>query len=104
MYNSLREKRAVTLESLDTFVDGASMKKTGPIPFVVLDLKIGNLEGAECEDRTGAGRPGGDSDDRDVRFPGDSGLASWSAFDSGFRNRKRRDQGQERGLCPQRVE
>ena len=38
MYNSLKEGKPITLDNLDTFVDGASMKKTGPIPFVHLIL------------------------------------------------------------------
>ena len=36
MYNSLRDGRPVLLDSLETFVDGASMKQTGRIPFVLL--------------------------------------------------------------------
>ena len=38
MYNSLKVGHPVVLDSLDTFVDGASMKKTGKIPFVNLNL------------------------------------------------------------------
>ena len=36
MYNSLKENRAVALDSIETFVDGASMKQTGTHPFVLL--------------------------------------------------------------------
>lgn len=35
MYNSLKEGKPIILENLDTFVDGASMRKTGQIPFVL---------------------------------------------------------------------
>jgi threonine dehydratase len=38
MYNSLKVGRPIVLDSLDTFVDGASMKKTGKIPFVSINL------------------------------------------------------------------
>lgn len=34
MYNSLKLGEPVVLDSLETFVDGASMKRTGRIPFV----------------------------------------------------------------------
>ena len=35
MYNSLHESRPVVLESIETFVDGASMKQTGFYPYVI---------------------------------------------------------------------
>jgi threonine dehydratase len=34
MYNSLKAGEPIVLDSLETFVDGASMKNTGRIPFV----------------------------------------------------------------------
>jgi len=37
MYNSLKAGHPIVLDSLDTFVDGASMKKTGKIPFVSIN-------------------------------------------------------------------
>jgi threonine dehydratase len=37
MYNSLKAGHPIVLDSLDTFVDGASMKKTGKIPFVTIN-------------------------------------------------------------------
>lgn len=36
MYNSLKLGEPVVLDSLETFVDGASMKRTGRIPFDIL--------------------------------------------------------------------
>ena len=38
MYNSLKVGHPIILDSLDTFVDGASMKKAGHIPFVCIGL------------------------------------------------------------------
>jgi threonine dehydratase len=34
MYNSLQIGKPIVLDTLETFVDGASMKRTGSIPFV----------------------------------------------------------------------
>jgi len=34
MFNSLKIGEPIVLDSLETFVDGASMKRTGRIPFV----------------------------------------------------------------------
>jgi len=34
MYNSLKTGKKVSLEDLETFVDGASMKNTGQYPWV----------------------------------------------------------------------
>ena len=38
MYNSLKAGSPVVLDTLETFVDGASMKRTGGIPFVIIPL------------------------------------------------------------------
>jgi len=38
MYNSLQSNQPVILDALETFVDGASMKRTGRIPFVMMLL------------------------------------------------------------------
>jgi threonine dehydratase len=38
MYNSLQMNQPVVLDTLETFVDGASMKRTGRIPFVIIPL------------------------------------------------------------------
>jgi threonine dehydratase len=35
MYNSLKVGEPIVLDTLETFVDGASMKRTGKIPFVL---------------------------------------------------------------------
>ncbi len=35
MYNSLKTGKRVILDELETFVDGASMKNTGQIPWVI---------------------------------------------------------------------
>jgi threonine dehydratase len=34
MYNSLKEDKVIVLKELETFVDGASMKKIGQYTFV----------------------------------------------------------------------
>jgi threonine dehydratase len=39
MYNSLQMNQPVVLDTLETFVDGASMKRTGRIPFVIIPLQ-----------------------------------------------------------------
>lgn len=36
MYNSLEENHPIVLKELDTFVDGASMKKAGSFPYHIL--------------------------------------------------------------------
>lgn len=37
LYKALEQGKPVNLDSIETFVDGASMKKTGQIPFDILN-------------------------------------------------------------------
>jgi threonine dehydratase len=38
MYNSLKTGNRVVLDELETFVDGAAMKNTGQVPWVIFIL------------------------------------------------------------------